>query len=250
MWFEKAKELINATRGDISFLVKNLNTGEFFSHREDEVFPSASIIKVPILIALLEGAREGLFDLNKSYHIGDERIVGGCGIILYLSDLPYTLMDYATLMIDLSDNTATNKLIDIVGIDTISAKNREIGLLDTVLERKLMHLEGANKHKRNLTSPRDMLKLFEWIYKDCEKHEIALKLLKQQLLNDLLPAFTKKDYEFAHKTGEISGVRHDTGIMYLKDPVFVAFMSKNLSDEFEGVKLANDLGRMVVEEFS
>ena len=249
MWFNEAKNLINSVEGDISFLVKNLKTGQVFSHREDEVFPSASIIKVPILISLLDEVREGKYELNAAYPIGDEKIVGGCGIILYLSDLPYTLMDYATLMIDLSDNTATNKLIDVLGIEAINRKCKEMGLKDTVLERKLMHLDGENKYKKNLTSAKDMLKLFELIYNNPDKYELALKLLKQQLLNDLLPAFTEKNYEFAHKTGEISGTRHDVGIMYLKDPVFVAFMSKNLKDELEGVKLANNLGKLIVKEF-
>jgi len=249
MWFDKAMDLIHATEGEVSFLVKNLKTGETFAYKEDEVFLSASIIKIPILIALLDGAREGLFDLNKAYPIGDERIVGGCGIILYLSDLPYTLMDYATLMIDLSDNTATNKLIDIIGIEAINAKCKEIDLKDTVLTRKLMHTEGENQYKKNLTSGRDMLTLFEYIYNDSQKHETALMLLKQQLLNDLLPTFTERNYEFAHKTGEITGTRHDVGIMYLKDPIFVSFMSKNLKDGLDGVRLANALGVLIVDEF-
>jgi len=250
MWFEKAKELISNTEGDISFVVKNLRTSEVFLHKEDEVFPSASIIKVPILMALFEQVAKGQLDINKSYTVSKAEFVGGCGIIQFMSELPYTLMDYATLMIDLSDNTATNKLIDVVGIDEVNALCSKIGLLDTILGRKLMDFEAMKQGKNNLTSGRDMLKLFEWIHFNEEKHETELKLLKQQMLNDLLPTFTERSaYEFAHKTGELSGVRHDVGIMYLQDPVFVSFLSKNLKNGLAGVRLANELGVLVAEEF-
>lgn len=250
MWFERAKELINNVEGDISLIVKNLNTGETFSYREDEVFPSASIIKIPILMTLVEHVQDGKLDINEAYRIGDERIVGGAGIILYLSDLPYTLLDYATLMTDLSDNTATNKLIDILGLEAIAETCKAIGLQDTVLSRKLMHLDGINKTLKNLTSGRDMLKTFEWMHNNPERYELAIKILKQQLLNDLLPTYTEQTYDFAHKTGMITGTRHDVGIMYLKDPIFVSFLSKDLKDGMDGVRLANELGVMIVEEFN
>jgi beta-lactamase class A len=250
MWFEKAKKLISAVEGEVGFLVKNLATGETFAHNADAVFPSASIIKVPILAALLDAAAEGRLDINAISAVSPSDIVGGCGVIQILSEkLPLTILDHATLMIALSDNTATNQLISIIGMDNINAKCRELGLKDTVLGRKLMDFEAKKQGKDNFTSCADMLILFEKMHNNPEQYALALKLLKQQLLNDLLPAYTGFKFDFAHKTGELGGVRHDVGIMYLDVPVFAAFLTKNLAKDLDGVRLANDIGILLCQEF-
>ena len=251
MWFEKALEKIKQVDGDVSFVVKNFDTGEVFEYNQNEVFPSASIIKVPILVAMHDEVEAGNISLDMVVPAAKEDIVGGAGVVQYLGNLPYTLLDHAVLMTILSDNTSTNKIIDVIGLEKIAAKMSEIGLLDTVLARKLMLPEHLRKGKDNLTSGRDMLKLFEYIHNNSDKYEMVLKILKQQMLNDLLPAHTDFTYKFAHKTGMISGVRHDAGIMYLANPVFVSFLSKNLQNNgLDGIKLANCLGKMVVEAYS
>ena len=250
MWFEKIKNLIGTVEGEVGFLVKNLASGETFAHNETTVFSSASIIKVPILVALLDAADKGQVDLNAISVVSPSDVVGGCGIIQILSEkLPLTLLDHATLMIDLSDNTATNQIISVVGMDNINAACRELGLNDTVLGRKLMDFEAKKQGKDNFTSCRDMLTLFEKLHNNSEKYALALKLLKQQLLNDLLPANTGFKFDFAHKTGELPGVRHDVGIMYLDVPVFVAFMTRNLAKDIDGIRLANEIGIILCKEF-
>ena len=248
MWFEQAVKQINDVDGDIALLVKNLRTGEVFSYKGEDVFPSASIIKVPILISLIDEAAESRLSLSSTVYIEKENTVGGAGVIQYLSGLPYTLMDLATLMIITSDNTATNKLIEILTMDTVNKTCKDLRLSSTVLGRKMMDFEAQKRGADNYTSCEDMLKLFEFIYNNPEKYALALKILKQQLLKDLLP-FTCKPFEFAHKTGQLNGVRHDVGIMYLKEPIFVAFMSKNLKNELDGVRLANYIGALLLEAF-
>ena len=251
MWFEKAKQLIAGVEGEIGLLVKNLASGETFAYGEGTVFPSASTIKVPILLTLLDAAAEGRVDLNAASPVSKADIVGGCGIVQFLSEkIPFTLLDHATMMIDLSDNTATNQLIANVGMDRVNAKCRELGLKDTVLGRKLMDFEAKKQGRDNFTSCADMLVIFETIHKNPERYALALKLLKQQMLNDLLPLLTVPDeFEFAHKTGDLGGVRHDVGIMYLRDPIFIAFMSKNLKRDLDGIRLANEVGLLIYNEF-
>jgi len=251
MWFDKAKQMIGDTEGDVGLLVKNLSTGEVFAHGEDVQFPSASIIKVPILLALLDEAARGHVDLKTVSPVPPANIIGGCGIVQYLGDnIPFTLLDHAVMMIDLSDNTCTNQLIDAVGLDKINDKCRELGLKETVLGRKLMDYAARSRGIENLTSCRDMLVIFEHIHNNPDKYALALKLLKQQMLNDLLPLLAYPDeFEFAHKTGELSGVHHDVGIMYLKDPVFIAFLTKNLKRDLDGIKLANEIGLLIYSEY-
>ena len=251
MWFEQAKASIASVDGDIALLVKNLATGEIFSHRGDEVFPSASTIKVPILVTLLGAVAEGKLDLNAPAPIPTGQVAGGCGIIQMLSaEIPFTLLDHAIMMIVLSDNAATNQLISTLGIDAINATCQKLGMKDTVLGRKMMDFEAKQRGLDNFTSCQDMLTLFTFLHQNAAQFDGAVQILKAQLLNDLLPTFTNRaSYAFAHKTGELPGIRHDVGIMYLDDPIFVAFLSKNLTDEFAGVRLANELGVLLCDTF-
>jgi beta-lactamase class A len=251
MWFEQAKEVIEKIDGDIGLLVKNLDTGETFSHQEDVVFPSASTIKVPILISLMDAVAEGKFDLNAPAPIPAGQVAGGCGIIQLLSEeIPFTLLDHAKMMIVLSDNAATNQLIATLGIDEINATCQKLGLKDTILGRKMMDFEAKLQGKDNFTSCQDMLTIFELLHRNPQQYDTAIQILKEQMLNDLLPTYTDREsYAFAHKTGELPGIRHDVGIMYLDAPIFVAFLSKNLSDEFAGIRLANELGVLILNAF-
>ena len=251
MWFEKAKQLISKVEGDIGFLVKNLATGETFAYRDDEVFPSASTIKVPILWALNDEAAEGRLDLNMACPVPPSEVVDGAGIVKFLSgNLQYTLLDHATLMIDLSDNTSTNQIIAALGMDKINAKFKDLGLKETVLGRIMMDFDARDQGRDNFTSCRDMLLIFNTIHDNPEKYAPALKILKQQILNYLLPHLIyPKDFKFAHKTGGLPSVRNDVGIMYLSVPVFVAFFAKNLKIDIQAVKLANEIGLLIYNEY-
>jgi len=252
MWFEHVKECIQKVDGDIALLVKNLATGEIFSHQSDVVFPSASTIKVPILVSLFDACAQGKFDINAPAPIPSGEVAGGCGIIQLLSEeIPFTLLDHAKMMIVLSDNAATNQLISMLGIDEVNATCQKYGLKDTVLGRKMMDFEAKMQGLDNFTSAHDMLAIFELLHQNSEQYAGALQILKMQMLNDLLSTYTNRgSYAFAHKTGELPGVRHDVGIMYLDEPIFVAFLSKNLSDEFAGIRLANELGALIYNAFN
>ena len=104
--------------GDVGLYVEDCQTGEVFAVNAEEVFPSASVIKVPMLAVLLKDARDGLVELDTPRNIAEENRVGGSGIIcdLYRRFTP-TLRDMAKLMIVLSDNVATNEIMDVIGME-------------------------------------------------------------------------------------------------------------------------------------
>jgi len=249
MWFQKALELIRSFDGQAGLLVKNLSNGEVFVYQEDLPFPCASIIKIPILLTLLDGCAAGKMNMDTVAAITADELTAGSGVLRLLSaGLALTYRDYATLMIVLSDNTAANKLIADLGMDRINAFCRGQGLIDTVLARKMMDAEARQQGRDNYTSCRDMLILFELIRSET-RYETALSLLKEQQLNDLLPLRIAENFVFAHKTGGLRGIRCDVGIMYLDVPVFVAFFSKGASRDNDAVRLANEIGLIIFEEY-
>ena len=251
MWFDKAKEQIEKTNGTVGLLVKNLTTGETFSHNAEAGFPSASVIKVPILVTLLDAVAAGELELTARIPVAPADIVSGSGVIRFLSEgLPFTLLDHAMLMIDFSDNIATNHLISVLGMERINARCKELEMHDTVLARKMMDFEAKMQGRDNLTSCRDLLAIFAHMHSNTEKYATAFKILRQQTLNNLLPgAFAEDTLDFAHKTGGLDGVRHDVGILYRSDPIFVALLTKDLQCEYEGVRLANDIGCLLCTAF-
>ncbi len=252
MWTEQVGELIAQTEGQVGLLVKNMLSGEIlFSHNADLVFPACSIIKLPILLTLMDEATAGRVDLAQTAPLAAREAVGGCGLIRHLSkNLPLSYRDYAVFMIAVSDNGAANKLISLLGMERINARIQELGMKDTVLGRKMMDFEAKKQGRDNFTTCQDMCAVFDRFYSRPDVYGDALHILKQQQINNLLSGVLDLDaFEFAHKTGDLPRIRHDIGIMYLKEPVFIAFMSKELRTETQGHRLANEIGALLYEYY-
>jgi len=250
MWMEQAKKLIVTTDGLIGFLVKNLRTKEvLFSHNAEMIFPSASVIKVPILMALMRETEAGRLDLGEALPVSGENLVEGGLVHAMTEGIALPWRDHALFMIALSDNASTNHIISRLGFENVNARIRELGMTSTVLGRKMLDFEARSRGKDNLTCCGDMLILFEHLHENPDKYKEVLKILKKQIHNNLLSGLLDPDtLEFAHKTGALPHTLLDTGIMYLRDPIFVAFMSKELKKEKDGHRLAHELGLLICEE--
>lgn len=250
MWFDQVISLINKVEGNISFVVKNLKTNELYSHNLNTIFPSASIIKVPILLALFKSVHEKKINLNKRIHISPDNIVLGDGIIKHLApNLELTLLDLAKLMIIVSDNTASNIIIETLGKDYINEKFYDFDLIHTILARNFMDFSQIQKGKDNFTSCNDMLKVFEHMYHNKDTYFSILDILSKQMLNDYISLNIQKKFRFEHKTGSLKGIIHDVGILYLPTPIFIGFFSSQLSNELDGKILVNKLGHLVYQTF-
>lgn len=127
-------DYIDRLNCSVGVYYKELETQYMFEYNSDKIFPSASTIKVPILLALFNKVLKGEIDLNKRIKIQKDYTVSGAGIIYLLDENnTYTLVDLAKLMIVLSDNTATNIIIDLLGFEYINKYFKEIGLNETIL---------------------------------------------------------------------------------------------------------------------
>ena len=142
------KEVEDAARklggGTLAVGYKNLATGETLFHNENHIFPAASIVKVPILLEYLRQKEKGMLNPDDDVVLEEKDVVGGAGILLELHrGIGLTLQDLIHLMIVISDNTASNVMLDKAGMDEVNAFMRSLGLVDTVIGRKFMIFQLA-----------------------------------------------------------------------------------------------------------
>jgi beta-lactamase class A len=161
-----------------------------------------------------------------------------------------TPIDLCWLMITISDNMATNMLIDLLGIDNIQANNERLGLTGCKLSRKLFEKRPEFRGLRNYISGDGIGKLLEMLYKGEVVSEEASKemvnmMLHQQCTNKI-PLLLPGEGRAAHKTGEDSGITHDTGILFAKKPFVVCFCNWQLPEGDEG-KMNVQIGQITRE---
>lgn len=183
--------------------------------RAEDVFPAASLAKLPIAVELLRRADLGQFDLAERLDTSAEPRVGGGGVLDYLDPATrLTLADLCYLMIGVSDNTAANFLLDLVGMGEVNETLSRLNLPRTRLARRFMDFEARAAHRDNLTSAADMVGLLSLLRGAAIPGAARLRafLAGQQLdedLKELLPLSAR----LAHKTGSLDGLFHDAGIL-------------------------------------
>lgn len=201
-------------------------------YRGNETMPSASMIKVFILALAYQDIADGTLSRNETFTLTRDNVVGGSGTLqnrAYGTRVP--LKELLEKMIIDSDNTATNILIDRLGMENINAYMQAHGYHSSVLRRKMMDLAALQAGRDNLTSVKDVGLLFKRLYNGtCVSPELDAEMLgiyDQQTDNDKIPARLPEGTVVAHKTGEVSDVRHDGGIVYTAngDYVLVIFTS-------------------------
>ena len=207
--------------------------GEELNLNSDEVFPTASIIKVPVLLEFYRQAEEGSLDPLEVRPLTEEDKVGGSGVLQHLNSgyTSLTLEDYARLMINLSDNTATNVVIDLVGMNSINGLLQGLGFRVTRLVRKMM-VKGLDAETvENLSTPKELTKLMELIHGGevlspavCRKTMAVLKLHKSGIIRDGVG----DGVEVADKSGWMGGVECDTGVVFTPKPYAITVMAKNI----------------------
>ncbi|MDR1835190.1 MAG: class A beta-lactamase-related serine hydrolase [Fusobacteriaceae bacterium] len=237
---EDILKILKKYSGIKGFILRDAG-GILMKVNEDEVFPAASIIKLYILGALQNE------DFSTRIKLKKEDKVGGFGILQYLNDgLFLSVKDAAVFMIALSDNTATNILIDFIGLGEINRYIQKINAKGTVLGRKMMDLQAKQAGLENYTTPGDTLEILDILCKDSEK----LEILKTQACNNKLPLFFNGAIPFAHKTGDLDGIEHDAGRMFFKDRwVDVLVFTKELETKEDGIRINSEIGKLVFTAF-
>jgi beta-lactamase class A len=217
--------------GVIGYTLLDLTTGERIERLAQEVFPAASTIKVAILYELFRQADEGKLRLDEPRAVDPKDIVGGDGILKDLSSPSLTLRDLAVLMIVLSDNSATNAVIDAVGMAAVNSRLQALGLTKTRLSRRMMDLAAARRGAENVSSPGDLATLLALLYRgdglSGASAKRALEILRKAPTTSYLRRYLPADVSVASKYGILDGVRADAGIIEVPERpcVFVAMAS-------------------------
>jgi len=244
----RLREIAKAHHGKVAMYATQLNTGREVSLDADTVVQTASVIKLTILFEAMEQVREGKARWDDKITLQPGDAVSGSGILLFL-DAPQTLTlkDVLTLMIVMSDNTATNLAIDRIGLDAVNARAEWMGLKDTHLYKKIgkpatgpMPADQA-KYGLGKSTPREMARVMERIglcelekrgelaepaevagtisEKDSAICGVAMKMLRNQFYRDTIPRYLEKldatetGSGIASKTGSLNAVRADVAIV-------------------------------------
>lgn len=230
------EEVVAAAEGVVGVAVRDVRRGRALDLRADEVFPSASVIKVPILVELLAQAEAGELRLDDRVVLQDADKVPGSGVLSMLHEgLELTLEDLAHLMITVSDNTASNLLIERLGCDRINQRLAALGYSKTQLQRKFYDFEARGKGLDNWATAGELANLLVRIEQRvvvsasaCEK---MLAIMRKQQFDGKIPKLLPPDTPVANKTGSISTASHDIGIIYAPaGPLALAVLTRDIPE--------------------
>lgn len=230
---DELKEISRAYEGVAGIHVVDLTDGSRFAASDHLIFPQASAIKVPILLELFRRAEADPGLLRKRIEMSDEVRTAGSGVLRFLTDRgsALSLEDYAIYMIVYSDNTATNVLIDELGMDAINAVSASLGAENTKLQRKMIRPEDSARGNENLSTPRDAALIMEKIARcdlpmsksSCARVREILEIYKGGPVRTPVP----REIPIAFKPGGLTGVATVWAIVDLPDRPYVLSVMSN-----------------------
>jgi len=240
----RVEEIATRLDGVMSVAILDLTDGRILLRNADRVFPAASSIKIAILLELYRQDQEaragakGKGKLDDSYTFDPKDLVEDSQIMAGLTPgvTRVTNRDLAQFMVAVSDNAATNILIDRVGRDNVNATLRGLGLTKTMLRRKMMDIGAARRGDENVATPQEMVRLLEMIYKgkalNKELTDELIKRLKTLKKDSYLSYELPAGVELADKPGTLDGVRNDSGIVFAANrPFAISAMTAYDRDE-------------------
>lgn len=246
---QKVQAMAEQHHGKVGLYATNLKTGETIAINADQAVPTASVIKLTILVETMEQVKAGKHSLSDKITLHKDDIVAGSGILQFFdTPLVITLKDALTFMIIESDNTATNLVIDTVGIPSVNARIAQMGLKDTYLYKKVYKPAvgpmPADQKKFGLgkTTAREMAKVMESIVR-CDLHDqklcdAMLYMLRNQQYRNLVPHYLETDDTseqlsvIANKTGSLDEVRNDVAVVYSKSgPIIISAFTWDNEDK-------------------
>jgi beta-lactamase class A len=261
--------LIKAHKGKVAVAVKHLGNGESYTHNADEPMPTASLIKLPVMIEVYQQVEEGKIKLSTPIMLRDADKVPGSGILTdnFSEGATLPLRDLVRLMIVFSDNTATNMVLDQIGIDSTNKRMEAWGFENTRINAKVyrgsttsINKQRTDKFGLGSTTANEMVAILEKLNDGkagtAEATKAMLEHLKKCDDKEKMPRFLPAKVELAHKTGSVNDSRTDAGILFLPSgPVAVCVLTTDNEDKSWNADNAGNLlcarvAKEVFEHFS
>ena len=243
--------------GRVAITLKDMKSGRRWDYHPDDLFPAASLIKVPVLVATFYKVREGKLSLDEKMVISRRNRVGGSGSLKWRNDgTKLSVRELLVHMIAESDNTATKMILDRLGMGYVQQQFPRMGLLYTGIYEDGMSIKGGRVMHENYTTAREMTMLLEKIYKgeavDKESSALMLQILKHpkpkaSRLAKGLPA----DWEIAHKTGLLRQACHDTALFLTPDGAYAMTVLTGQNRSYGTAKdFITKLGKVTFKTFA
>lgn len=244
---------LSTVSGTVCLAFQDLTTGESFSVHGDRSVHSASTIKLVIMAELMSRVQAGSLSLEETITVTAEMKTGGDGILKELEPgHSFSLREIMTLMIIVSDNQATNILIDLLGMDAINRRAEAMGLKQTVLGRKMMDSEAKKQGRDNFISANDMAAILQAIYHgtliDAEASKVMLEILLRQQQNGRLQLYLPEELPMAHKCGDLDFLENDGGIIYAPEhPYILVVLTSEMPSNKEGREVIGTVSKLVYD---
>jgi beta-lactamase class A len=263
----RLRPLIEAHKGQVALAVKDLTSGESFAYRADEPMPTASLIKFPVMIEAYRQAAEGKVDLAATVTLQAEDKVPGSGILTdhFSPGATFSLLDAVHLMIVFSDNTATNLVLDRIGIGSTAETMERLGCPNTKIHAKVFRRDTSVFPERSQqfglgsTTAAEMVRLCEALQnKELVSPEASEAMRKHMLAcddKDKFPRFLPPGTKVAFKTGSVDAARTAAGIIETPaGPVAVCVLTNQNEDrrwvrDNAGNRLCAEVAREVFDHF-
>ncbi len=230
---KKLEQIADGVPGLVGYYVMTVDGETLFSRNEDRLFTQASAIKIPILLEAIAQREAGKIDWSKHYPITKSNQVSGSGILSQLSDggSQISTGDLAIMMIVLSDNTATNLLIDLVGMENVNQRLDSLGCPRTRLRRVMMDTAAAERGEENVSTPAEAAKIMQtlaqrkFLSPNASDEVLAiLRKPKSTAVRKAIPA----EIPIANKPGGIPGVATEWALVeYADRPYIITLMGKD-----------------------
>lgn len=249
-------DIANASPAVTGIMALDLTTGESFAVNPDLIFAQASAIKIPILMEVYKQASGKKFALTDTRPLLPVNTVGGTGILNAMID-PVTLSirNLCVLMISLSDNSATNTLIDLVGIKNINETMQSIGLKNTRVQRKMIDQPASLRNEENISTPAEAVKILKLLHSgmfiDKSTSEDIISILqKNPVDNSKLARGLPSDVKIAFKPGGMGGVSTEWGIIYLANRPYALAVMENYLSGSASTDVMRNISKTLFEYYS
>lgn len=238
--FQLIQNLVSKAPETIGLIIK-VNHEQKLVVNANKAFRSASLIKLAILNDVLDSH----FDLDKEIHVRRDKLVGGAGVLQLLSERIFQLKDLLALMISVSDNSATNLVIDLIGMDHVNQYLSKMGFYKTRLNRYLMDTNALENGKDNYTTPAESQRLLEMAIAN---HPMTKTWFLNQQFRYKLPGDfdeTGNGIQVYNKTGEGYQIDHDVAeFVYGNKVISIALLTFGSRSRMNTIRLFNDVGEL------